>query len=310
MRRRCAGTWMRAAVSSSRLAVDGDDAAIGPQEPCDHVDQRGLAGARGAEQAGHAALAGEAGLKREFAELFDDVDAQHDQFPCRRWVARRASHFGGDQRRERNHDGDDHQPQRRGVAVRGLDQRIDRRGDGLGLAGNIRHEGNGRAEFADRLGKAEHHAGQHARQRQRQCDGQEHPERRGTQRLRRLFQPPVNRFDRQPDRAHQERKRHHAAGQRSSGPAKREYDAEMIGKPRADQAAASERQQQEIAGDDRRQHQRQVDQRVEHRLAPEIAPRQQPRHGDPERRRHQRRHRGDPQRKLDRRPFRWRDVEH
>ena len=73
------------------LTVERDDAAIWPQEPCDHVDQRGLAGARGAEQAGHAPFAGEAGLKREFAELFDDVDAQHDQFPCRRWVARRAS---------------------------------------------------------------------------------------------------------------------------------------------------------------------------------------------------------------------------
>jgi len=53
-----------------RLGVDGDGAAIGPQQSRDHVDQRGLAGARGAEQPGNAALAGEAGLKREFAELF------------------------------------------------------------------------------------------------------------------------------------------------------------------------------------------------------------------------------------------------
>ena len=74
------------------LAVDGDDAAIGPQQSRDHVDQRGLAGAGGAEQAGDAALAGERGLDREFAELFGDVDAQHDQFPCRRRVARRANH--------------------------------------------------------------------------------------------------------------------------------------------------------------------------------------------------------------------------
>jgi len=45
-------------------------------------------------------------------------------------------------------------PQRRGIAIRRLDQRIDRRRNGLGLAGNIRHEGNGRAEFADTLSKA------------------------------------------------------------------------------------------------------------------------------------------------------------
>ena len=52
-----------------RLAVDGDDAAIGLQQSRDHVDQRGLAGAGGAEQSGDAALAGEGGFEREFAEL-------------------------------------------------------------------------------------------------------------------------------------------------------------------------------------------------------------------------------------------------
>ena len=45
-----------------------------------------------AEQPGDAALAFERGFKRELAELFGDVDAQHGQFPCRRLVARRANH--------------------------------------------------------------------------------------------------------------------------------------------------------------------------------------------------------------------------
>ena len=75
-----------------RFAVERDDAAVGPQQPGDHVDQRGLAGAGRAEQAGDAALAFERGFEREFAELFGDVDAQHGQFPCRRLVARRANH--------------------------------------------------------------------------------------------------------------------------------------------------------------------------------------------------------------------------
>ena len=75
-----------------RLAVERDDAAVGPQQSCDHVDQRGLAGAGRAEQAGDAALAFERGFKRELAELLGDVDAQHGQFPCRRLVARRANH--------------------------------------------------------------------------------------------------------------------------------------------------------------------------------------------------------------------------
>jgi hypothetical protein len=47
-----------------------------------------------------------------------------------------------------------------------------------------------------------------------------------------------------------------ASIERRIGPAKREHDAEMVGEPRADQTAAAEGQQQQIAGDDRRQHQR------------------------------------------------------
>jgi len=74
------------------LAVDGDDAAIGPQQSRDHVDQRCLAGARCAEQAGDPAFAGEGSFDRKFAELFCDVDPQHDQLPCRRRKARRANH--------------------------------------------------------------------------------------------------------------------------------------------------------------------------------------------------------------------------
>jgi hypothetical protein len=75
-----------------RLAIERNDAAVGPQQACDHIDQRGLAGAGGAEQAGDATLAGEGGGKPEFAKLFFDVEAQHGQFPCRRCVARRANH--------------------------------------------------------------------------------------------------------------------------------------------------------------------------------------------------------------------------
>ena len=175
---------MPAAVSSSDLAVDRDGAAIGPQQAGDHVDQRGLAGAGGAEQAGDAAFAGERGFDRELAELFCDVDAQHGQFPCRRCVARRANHSEAisapiamtiETTTSRSAAAS---PSGR------LDQRIDRRRNGLGLAGNVRHEGDGRAEFADRLGKAEHHAGEHAGQRQRQRDGEEHPPGRCAQRAR------------------------------------------------------------------------------------------------------------------------------
>ncbi|GCC48236.1 hypothetical protein chiPu_0032510 [Chiloscyllium punctatum] len=74
-----------------RLAVDHDGAAIWTQQPRDGVDQRRLAGAGCAEQAGDAALAGERCRERELAELLLNVDAQHGYCPCRRAVARRAN---------------------------------------------------------------------------------------------------------------------------------------------------------------------------------------------------------------------------
>src|SRR4051812_938976 len=40
-----------------RLVVECDNATIRPQQACNHVDQRGLAGAGSAEQPGDAALA-------------------------------------------------------------------------------------------------------------------------------------------------------------------------------------------------------------------------------------------------------------
>jgi len=51
------------------FAVNRDGAAIGPQQSCDHADQRRLAGARGAEQPGDLAFAGKRCVDREVAEL-------------------------------------------------------------------------------------------------------------------------------------------------------------------------------------------------------------------------------------------------
>ena len=162
----------------------------------------------------------------------------------------------------------------------------------------------------ERLGEAEHDAGDEARQRERQRDGQEHPgavrpERRGG-----VFQAAVDGFDREPDRPHHQGKAHDPAGQRRAGPAEREHDAEMIGEEHADRPAAAERDQQQIAGHDRRQHQRQMHQAVQQGLAPETtcAPAATPwrcRTAAPPGGRHD----GDPQRQQDRGPFIGRKVE-
>src|SRR5437868_2838315 len=56
----------------------------------------------------------------------------------------------------------------------------------------------------------------------------------------------------QPDRAHDQRKSHDAAGERRAGPAERKHDAKMIGQKGADRPAPAEGDQQQISGHDRR----------------------------------------------------------
>ena len=104
----------------------------------------------------------------------------------------------------------------------------------------------------------------------------------GAERAGGRLQPAVDRLDRQADGAHHQRKAHDGAGQRRAGPAEGEDDAEMLGQEGADRPAPAEAEQQQIAGDHRRQDQRQMDDAVEQRLAPETAARQQQRDGDAE----------------------------
>ena len=125
----------------------------------------------------------------------------------------------------------------------------------------------------------------------------------------RRFQPHVDRLDREANGAHQQRKAHDRAGQRRAGPAEGEDDAEGLVEEGADRPALAERDQQQVAGDDRRHDQRQVDQRVEQALAPELAARQQPGDGDAEGQAGQGRRGGDQQAQPDRRPFLRRHVE-
>ena len=56
-------------------------------------------------------------------------------------------------------------------------------------------------------------------------------------------------------------KAHDAAGQRRAGPAEGEDDAEIVGQEGADGPAPAEQEQQDVAGDDGRQDQRQVHER-------------------------------------------------
>ena len=98
-------------VSSSVSPSSAMTAAVGPQQSCDHVDQRGLAGAGRAEQAGDAALACRTTASSENSpSCLVTSTAQHGQFPCRRCGGAPREPFGGNQGAHRDHDGNEHQP--------------------------------------------------------------------------------------------------------------------------------------------------------------------------------------------------------
>src|SRR5437763_2614699 len=83
--------------------------------------------------------------------------------------------FRGNERRKRDEDRDQHKARRRGVSARRLGERVDRSRDGLRLSRDVRYERDRGAELAQRLGKAEHDAGNHAGQGQRQGDCEKNP---------------------------------------------------------------------------------------------------------------------------------------
>src|SRR6266568_5340709 len=66
-------------------------------------------------------------------------------------------HLGDEQRGERDRDRHKRQPKRREIAAGDLDQHIDRGRQCLGFAGDVRDEGDRRAELAERAGKGEDH---------------------------------------------------------------------------------------------------------------------------------------------------------
>ena len=191
--------------------------------------------------------------------------------------------FGGRQRDDRQHDGDDGEAQRLRVAARHLRERVDGERQRLGLAGNVRDEGDRRAELAQPARERQQRSGDDARHGKRQRDGSEYPEARAAERPRRDFEPLVDGFDRQPDRAHHQREAHQRRRERRAGPAEREHDPEPFVEQAPDGAALAEEHQQRKADDHRRQHERKVDDRIDHRLPGKRVARQSIGDGDRDR---------------------------
>jgi hypothetical protein len=89
-----------------------------------------------------------------------------------------------------------------------------------------------------------------------------------------VFQPAVDRLDRQADRAHHQREAHHGAGECRTGPTKRKDNPEMLVQELTKCAATAEEQQQDVACHHGRQDQWQMNQSVEQRFSPESPARQ------------------------------------
>ena len=90
MRRRCAGMWTRAAVSSSISPSMAMVPRSGFSNPAIMLISEVLPAPEAPNRpVTRPSLANEASMENS-PSCFDDVNAQHGQFPCRRWVARRA----------------------------------------------------------------------------------------------------------------------------------------------------------------------------------------------------------------------------
>src|SRR5882672_581616 len=92
------------------------------------------------------------------------------------YPARSAAHqdFRNVQRGKRQKHRYEAQSHRRLVARRRLRKGIDRERQGARLAGNVRHEGDGRAEFTEAAREGEQHAGDEARKSQGQRHGEKY----------------------------------------------------------------------------------------------------------------------------------------
>jgi len=142
---------------------------------------------------------------------------------------------------------DEHEAKRRPVAAGHLGVGVDRRRDRLGLAGNVRHEGDGGAELAQRLWRSTGHPAMMPGSANGKVTSQDqmrlapsvaaHPSSRGPRPRSTTVWRGQQRKSITPQRAR-------------TGPAKREYDAEMI--CRRTDKPGGRTDQQEIAVTDRR----------------------------------------------------------
>src|SRR5215471_6177419 len=214
-----------------------------------------------------------------------------------------AEHLRGEQRQHRDGDGDQAEPEGARFPAGYLRERVERRGQRLGLARDVGDERDRGAELAQAAGKGEHGAGEQPRHHERQRHREEDPESIRAQRRRGVLETAVDRLDRQARGPHEQREPHHGAGQRGARPSEREDEAQALGQERPEHAPPAEEEQQGVTRHHGRKHEGQVHQALQERLAPEPPTRQDDGDDDPERQTRGHGPERDPQAQADRGVF-------
>ena len=257
-----------------RLAVEHDGRLARPGQPRHGGHDAGLASARRAEQRHHTGRRRfEGNIEGEIAARPSGPNGErHPRRPSRAEMPIRARQkLGEAQSCHRQDDGEQGQPCSLRLAVRHLQSVEDRKRQGLRLAGDVGGKGDDGAELtkADRV--AEYGRHQNAGGGKRQGDAGQAVEEPGAERTRGLLEPRVHRLQRQPHRAHHDRKTHHRAGERRTRFRKRKPDVKHAPQERARRPLNTENHQQQPARHDRWQRQRQKHQRIQYAPAWEAA---------------------------------------
>ena len=200
--------------------------ASGRDQPGQTLQRQRLARARGPEQHGHAAARRPRHVERRSpaARLMSGPRAASLTSPARP---------AGWRRRAPAHDSTVSTPTSTSAVVllarlhRGVDRQRHRRG----LAGNVAGQHQRRAELAERAREGEHEPGQDAVAGQRQRHLQRRPPLRAAERVGRSLEVAIDRLDRRPRRAHEQRQRHHRGRDHRRVPGERDAPAGQLRTP-------------------------------------------------------------------------------
>ena len=159
------------------------------------------------------------------------------------------------------------------------------------------------AELAHAAGEAKKRTAQDARPSKRQHDCCEGIEPAGAKRAGGLHEPIVDRGKAQADRTHQEWKRDDCRRQRGALPVEDKTQSEIVFQKSAKCSVATKQGEEKITRDNRREHERQINDRFEQEFARKIAFGKQPANDDGQWQRYHDCDRGNQQRQANGLPF-------